>query len=262
MSQTDSHEENEHLDYEGLAWLYNAHWEDFGGRAMPAIEGLLLPKLPAGAAILDVCCGPGHLARELSGRGYSVAGFDLSEAMLRFARANAPEAEFFRADARSFTLPPIHQAAISTFDSLNHLMHLEELAGVFRNVYAALAPGGLFLFDLNTEEGYRSFWEGSFNIVAGDHACIVRCDYDEQQRTAEFNITIFRLREHWERSDLRLTQRCHSEREVRSALRSAGFRDVRAYAYEPDEGLFPPDEEAVRLFFLCRKPRLRNAPSK
>ena len=124
--------------------------------------------------------------------------------MLRFARENAPTAEFIVADARPFKLPDSYHAVTSTFDSLNHIMTLEELTSVFHNVYATLRQGGLFLFDLNMEEGYKISWQDSFDIIEGDHVCITRTSYRPGERTARFDVTIFRWQEGWQRSDLTL----------------------------------------------------------
>jgi hypothetical protein len=80
--------------------------------------------------------------------------------MLRFARANAPGAEPVLADARSFELPNIYEAVVSVYDSLYHVMSLQELGQVFARVRAALAPSRRFVFDLNTEEDYATKWGG------------------------------------------------------------------------------------------------------
>ena len=243
-----------HSDYDLFAWVYNRHWQDFGEQALPVIDELVLQELAPGSCILDLCCGAGQLAQELVVRGYLVSGLDGSGEMLRFARENAPGAEFILGDARTFRLPSVYHAVISTFDSLNHIMSLAELTAVFCNVYAALRADGLFLFDLNTEEGYVSFWEGSFGIVEDDHACVVRSSYYPEERRAQFDVTIFRLQDGWQRSDLTLPQRCYSESEVRAALKTAGFIQIRTYGYDIEQGLTALTEEAHRVFFLCRKP--------
>ena len=70
-------------------------------------------------ACSTLCCGTGRVAAELTARGLSVTGLDISEEMLAYARRNAPAAEFVAADARAFALPPPFDAAISTFDRVN-----------------------------------------------------------------------------------------------------------------------------------------------
>jgi len=243
-------------DYDRFAWVYNKHWgKDFAQQVLPILENLVLRHLPAKASILDLCCGTGQIARALIGCGYQVTGLDGSKEMLRFARENAPTGKFIVADARSFKLPDVYQAIISTFDSLNHIMTLEELTRVFRNVYAALQQGGPFFFDLNMEEGYKTCWNDNFGIAEEDHVCVTRLNYHPGERTAQFDTTIFYLQEgEWQRSDLTLLQKCYLEAEVQSALAAAGFIDIRAYAYDEQIGLTELTKEAERAFFICRKP--------
>src|SRR2546427_11939030 len=91
-------------DYALLADIYRRHWGDFSQRVMPVLDRLLLHELPAGARLLDVCCGAGHLAALLSARGFRVTGLDGSAEMTRRARANAPGVLFLVDDARAFSL--------------------------------------------------------------------------------------------------------------------------------------------------------------
>lgn len=242
-------------DYDGFAWVYNKHWgQNFTQPVLLILDNLLLHRIPAGARVLDLCCGTGQLAQALTARGYHVTGLDGSEEMLRFARDNAPAGEFILTDARSFKLPDLYHMVVSTFDSLNHIMTLEELTSVFRNVYASLKGGGLFLFDLNMEEGYKLCWNDSYGIVEDDHVCVIRTGYRPEERTARFDTTIFYLQDGWQRSDLTFWQKCYSEAEVRSALKVAGFIEIRCYAYDELGNLTELTRQAERAFFVCRKP--------
>ena len=49
-------------------------------------------KLPSGAAILDIGCGPGHYSRCLAQRGYQVTGLDIAPSFISYARAWAERA--------------------------------------------------------------------------------------------------------------------------------------------------------------------------
>ena len=242
-------------DYDRFARVYNKYWGGgFTERVLPVLENLVLQHLPAGASILDLCCGTGQLARVLTTLQYQLTGLDGSEEMLRFARENAPAGEFILGDARSFKLPEVYHAVISTFDSLNHIMTLEELTSVFSNVYAALRQGGIFFFDLNMEEGYKTTWHDSFGVVEDDIVCIVRSSYRPEERTAQFDATIFYRQEEWQRSDLTLLQKCYSEKEVRSALETAGFIEIRTFDYDRQRGLAELTKTTERAFFVCQKP--------
>lgn len=245
---------NRYSGYDRFAWIYNKHWGNtFTATGLQVMEALLLPHIPAGASILDLCCGTGQLAQALTKRGYRVTGLDVSEEMIRFARENAPGAEFIVDNACSFKLPAIYHAVVSAFDSLNHIMSLEELTSVFGNVFTALQAGGRFLFDLNTEEGLQ-MWDDNFGIVEEDHVCVVQTHYVPLERMAQFEATIFYLQDEWQRADVRLTQKCYSEVEVKSALETAGFTGINAYAYNEEWALAELTEDAGRAFFTCQKP--------
>lgn len=242
--------EARYSDYDRFAGMYNEHWgQPFAERVLPIVDRLLLRHLPANARVLDVCCGTGQLAQALVARGYRVTGVEGSEEMLRFARQNAPGVEFILEDARAFQLSAEYDGALSTYDSLNHIMSLGELASAFRNVHAALVPGGRFMFDLNMEDGYKARWRGSYAIVRDDHVCIVVASYGPNEKVGRNDITMFRREGTWKRSDLTLRQRCYAEEDVRSALKGAGFAEVQTHDGRRDLNL---SGDVGRTFFACR----------
>ncbi len=240
-------------DYDPFAWVYNQQWgPEFAGRVLPVIQKLVLSKLQAEARILDLACGTGQLAQALAERGYRVTGLDGSEEMILYARLNAPTAEFVVDDVRTFQVSEPFRAVLSTYDSLNHIMSPKELLKVFSNVYAGLQVNGLFLFDLNMEEGYRERWRGSFGIVEDDYVCVVRSRFDPDAGVARASITIFRPKDGgWGRTDLELLQRCYSEGQVVSLLEEAGFDAVEAFDAQADLGW---SRNPGRGFFRARKP--------
>jgi len=226
-------------DYDKFAWIYNKYWgSNIIALIMPIIENLILRNLSEGARILDLCCGTGQLAQVLSAMRYRVTGIDGSADMLTLARQNAPSVDFIQSDARSFKLPHKYQAVISTYDSLNHIMSVEELTEVFTNVHRTLRKGGKFLFDLSMEEGYKAVWNDNFSIVRDNH---------------RYDVTIFHKNDTWQRADVKLYQKCYSEAEIRTAINEAGFADVELYGYDGQSGVVDLAKKAERVFFLCKK---------
>lgn len=238
--------------YDRFAWIYNRHWgSDFTEEALDVLSKLVLKRIPARSNVLDLCCGTGQLASELSTRGYSVTGVDGSAQMLRFARKNALKCRFLQADATRFRTTERFDLVVSTYDSLNHVMKLGQLREVFRRVFDALKDGGLFLFDLNMDEGFKTRWRGSYAIVEADHVCAIRLSYDSVRRTGRFRITMFfRKRRAWARSNLTLEERCYEASEVVQSLMVAGFTKVRSLDSKRNLKL----REVGRTFFLAEKP--------
>ncbi|MFN8374529.1 MAG: class I SAM-dependent methyltransferase [Anaerolineae bacterium] len=237
-------------DYDRFAWVYNLHWGSFSVRVVPILEKLLLPHLSPESHILDLCCGTGQLAHDLTQRGYKVTGIDGSPEMLHFARHNAPAADFISSDARTFSTDAQYHAVVSVFDSLNHVLELAELTNVFRNVFAALVPQGLFLFDLNMESGFVARWRGTFAIVRDDHVVVARSAYNAELKEGVMDFTLFRLEENWQRTDIHLTQRAYIERDITQALALVGFSDIKTYDAEHDLAF---TGNPGRTFFVCRK---------
>jgi SAM-dependent methyltransferase len=238
-------------DYDRFAWFYNKYWGDEYSRpALSIFNILLFPHLPHGCRILDLCCGTGQIAQGLIERGFRVTGIDGSPAMLKFARGNAPQAEFIHGDARSFKLPRVYHGVISAFDSLNHIMKIEELKKVFHNTHTVLLDDGLFLFDLNIEDE-SEILGNTLDLVGEDHACIVRSSYDAHEKLKRYDVTMFRQENgSYERSDLTLIQRYYESAEVISALSDAGFTRVRTYEARREFGFTLSDG---RMFYLAGK---------
>jgi SAM-dependent methyltransferase len=244
-------------DYDNFAWMYNRHWGSrFTPGALAVLGELVLPEIPAGAAILDLCCGTGQLAGYLSEAGYDVTGIDGSEEMLKYAGENAPVVDFMCDDARTFNLSPSFDLVTSFFDSLNHVMTIEELAYVFKNVYRCLLEEGLFIFDMNLEPGFLDKWQGYYGIIEDDHVCLFPQSYDAGKRVARFDATMFRLTDYWYRSDVTLLQKCYSVDEITAALSEAGFSILDTFEYTLEKGRKDLTADSGRAFFLCEKNRL------
>ncbi|GMA38493.1 DUF480 domain-containing protein [Mobilicoccus caccae] len=95
--------------------------------------------------ILEVGCGPGHVAAELARSGAQVTGRDISARMIDLATAAHPEVSFEVGDLRRVMRPPTAQgwAAIVAWYALCHLAP-SELPETIAGLARALRPGGVF----------------------------------------------------------------------------------------------------------------------
>ena len=102
-------------------------------------------------AVLDVCCGTGLMAAELTELGYRVVGVDRSPAMLTRARQLlGPDAVLTQQTLPELTIGGVFDAAISTFDGLNYLSP-GDVGLTFSALGRRLRPGGWLVFDLHTD---------------------------------------------------------------------------------------------------------------
>jgi SAM-dependent methyltransferase len=218
--------------YDDFAWFYNRYWsEEFHSLAFPILERIWLPRLPRKGRVLDVCCGTGYLAGLLAARGYRVTGIDASAEMIAYARQNVPAAAFQVADASRFHVLGKFDGAVSTFDSLNHILNPEELDAAFRRIAAALKPGAPFAFDMLLESAYQTNWTDAFSLVRDDHVLVLSgSGFDFRTRLAQCRITMFRLLDGlWRRSDVEVRERCYTTSEIDAALSRAGFSQTACY---------------------------------
>lgn len=212
--------------------MYHAFWADwYLPAAMLALDKLLFSKVRPGESVLDVCCGSGHVTKELVARGYAVTGVDLSEALIAKARQQLPQAAFYVQDVRELSLGQRFDAALSTFDSFNHLLSLADLRNAFVRVHRHLKNGGLFVFDMNSEQAYFVDLRQWAAMVGENSVGLVRGTYDPKIKRACTDLIWFEREGQstcWTQRRSTVEQQCYSQEEILSALAESGFKDADA----------------------------------
>lgn len=237
-------------NYDPFALIYNRYWgPKYAEYALETLN-LLIPPLPRGARVLDLCCGSGQTTARLVDNGFVVTGIDNSSSLLSLARSNAPGAAFEFADAQSFNIRAQFDLVISLNDSLNHLVNDEELAAAFRCVANSLVTGGCFLFDLNLKHKYATSWAASMSFIESDLVCAIVSASDLERKLATFNAAVFtKTRGSWSRQDAHLRQTWYEPESVKSTLRRCGFDDIRV----TDRKGKALKDNADKAFFTCSK---------
>jgi SAM-dependent methyltransferase len=237
--------------YDDFAWFYNRYFGDrFLGVHERVLRDLFATRVKRERSVLDLACGTGQISQWLSREGYKVTGIDGSRQMLEHAQKNAPDATFLARDIRDFKIINMFHAALCTFDSINHVMSLQELTNVFNNVYGALRGGGLFVFDVNTDDGFKARWNGTSSIIAKDHVLASESSYDPKRREGKYVFAAFpRQKRRWQRVDVVIQEKAYSQVEIERRLAKSLFKSIRAYDAQRDFKL----KEVGRLFFVCEK---------
>jgi 2-polyprenyl-3-methyl-5-hydroxy-6-metoxy-1,4-benzoquinol methylase len=94
VSGTPARDPSAEAFFRAVAPAWSGHYRAGGALAerVPIFAAALEARVPPPAAILDFGCGSGEIARHLVERGWRVTGCDITEAMIRAARAADPEA--------------------------------------------------------------------------------------------------------------------------------------------------------------------------
>jgi SAM-dependent methyltransferase len=183
-----------------------------------------------GRRALDLACGTGKSTMPLLSRGYSVLACDISEGMVREARRKYPEhaAAFQIADMRSLPALGEFDLVLCLDDAVNYLLSEEDLEAAFASVAGALAPDGVFAFDLNALATYRTSFtraivretDGFFFTWIGEGTPALQAG-----ETASATVEVFAERADglWERRSSRHVQRHHGAQRVGDALARAGL---------------------------------------
>ena len=104
-----------------------------------------------GGPVLEIGCGTGRALLPVARAGFACVGLDASPAMLDALRAKEPPVNLRLVQARmqDFDLAPERFRLIfSAFRPLQHLYTVEDQLACLGCVRRALAPGGLFAFDV------------------------------------------------------------------------------------------------------------------
>lgn len=231
--------------YRYLSRYYDARWGDFCLQYVPVIQALLAERGIFSARILDLACGTGNLVQALAGFGHTVSGLDASPEMVRIARKKAPDIKFTTGDMLSLDAVEEYDIVTCVFDSLNYLRRLPEVRTLFRNVAAALKPGGRFLFDATTVLMYRHQAGSAESRSVDGQLIIEETVYNTRYRlaTTTFSFPDGSFEIH--------RQRPYSYEILAPRLEQAGLRVIARFSWLPD---MPYSPQSPRFHVIAEKP--------
>lgn len=176
--------------------------------------------------VADLGCGTGELTLMLTQAGYDMMGIDQSEEMLCVVRDKAEQLGLsgrlllLRQDLLSLDLYGTIRAAVSTFDTFNHIPDLEK---VIANAGFFMEKGGVLLFDMNTPYKHQQvLGENEFTFEEEDAACVWRNHYNAQERKVEITVDIdyHETGEHFHEA---FSEYTYDLETIRAALERHGF---------------------------------------
>lgn len=211
--------------------------------------------------LLDLACGTGSLSLEMVNLGYDTIGVDGSAEMLSLAMEKKVNRQadilFLCQDMEQLDLYGTVDAAICALDSLNHITDPKAVQRVFDRVSLFLAPGGVFVFDVNSPYKHREILAGhTFVYDCGDLYCVWQNSCTDGE-TVDISLDIFAQEDEdggfWRYSEA-FAERAYSHEQIMEFLQKSGMELLAVYG---DDTWEPPAETAQRLIYVAVQPNPR-----
>ncbi len=233
-----------HVDYAGWARHLRRLWRSVRGRGTSP------------SRVLEIAAGTCRLASPPLFPGAFAVHSDLSPAMLaEAARRNGNPPSRAACDARALPFrPESFDLALMVYDSLNYLLRAEDVRRAMDEAFRALAPGGVFLFDVTTATCSRRWFADTLDFQETDAGAVVRHSrYDAGTRLQLNLFTFFALAPdgRYIRAEEVHRQRVWPAAFLKKTAREAGF-SVRACL--ADFTLEPGTDRHERLHFVLQRP--------
>ena len=157
----------EHAGWQRAAARYNG---TFAQATAPFVAPLLdAAGVAANQRVLDLACGPGHVAAAAAVRGAIAHGLDFSAAMVGIARNAYPEIAVTEGDAEDL---PYADGAFDAVVSSFGIHHVPRPDAALAECSRVLAPGGHVAFTVWALPAQNVAWALVFDAIArhGDRA--------------------------------------------------------------------------------------------
>ena len=206
--------------------------------------------------LLDLACGTGSMAVELSKMGYEVIATDASPDMLMEAQNKAYDNEqsimFLCQRMEETDLYGTVRAVVCALDSINHLPDYDTMAKTFDVLKNFVDDGGIMVFDVNTLYKHRNvLGNNTFVYDEKNVFCVWQNHLLQDERTVNINLDFFcKNGELYERFNENFNETAFTDEEITSAVESAGFRVLERLADMTEN---KPDDTTERIYYVIRR---------
>jgi len=239
--------------------IFESRPDGFARRLAPKIRRFY-EQTETGASnrdVLDLACGSGQLAAHFLEHGYRVVSLDRSLHMLRHAReacasyVDDGRALFLEGDASDFQVDRRFGLVTCTFNGLNHLASLADVTRCLKCVNEALAPGGCFVFDIDTPRGLRETVD-TMLIHDTDEEIIVRKRLFDGERVILYASGCFAHNGAWHRYRETIRKIVIDPEELRRAMSDLGWSSVEYFDEDLTQPVADPNDGKV-AYGVARK---------
>lgn len=203
-------------DYKGWVDFIIGIFDDFG--------------IKNNAKVLETACGTGNISFLLNRAGYKLTATDKSEEMLNIAvekcRKNGQKINFAAADMTKLNFDSYFDALLCCCDGVNYLSKIQ-VKEFFSGAYNSLKSGGIFIFDISTEDKLKNILANNvFCDETDDFAYIWKNDFDGEKCKAELTVFSKKEGDMFIRTDEYHELFAHNESFITNEMKNAGFTDI------------------------------------
>jgi len=212
---------------QNLAYIHDIGFRDYAIKSAPSILQILNQNKIHEGLVVDLGCGSGLSAQELTKANYHVLGVDISQSMIDIAKKRVPDAKFLVDSLFQVEIPPCN-AVISIGECLNYLFdrnnNTQTLVNLFQRIHQALITGGVFIFDIAEPGQVKNGTTQGF--TSGENwVVMVEKEEDVNQKILTRRIITFRqVGENYKRDDEIHHLQLYPGTEVEKNLRQIGFQ--------------------------------------
>ncbi len=243
--------------YNNFAYVYDkltldidySKWADY-------VEQIIRKNNPEARMILELGCGTGSFGIEMAKRGYDMICLDLSSDMLDCASEKAKSDNldilFLNQDMSSFELYGTVDVIVCLLDSFNYLTKQEQVRKMFRLVHNYLNPGGLFIFDINTQYKFENTLSNNLFYEIGEEVTYLwENEYNSKTKKARFDLTFF-IKEGslYKRFDETHFEKAYSNEEIMEFINKSELKILAVYE---NLKFKKPSVKSERNFYVCKK---------
>jgi SAM-dependent methyltransferase len=212
-----------------------------------------------GRRVLELACGTAQVSSRFVAAGYDAYACDISAEMLENADKRLQKPKLYQA-ALTDPIPIVNpDLIICVFDSINYLTRAADLISCFREVAKALAPGGIFIFDISTMLNSMENFSDDCNIHRGSGEMMVHEAYYEpgkRNQVSRLELFLENGVSYVHKSE-KHQQRVYMASEIADIIRESGLKLIAVHSTDNKVNYYPGkmrglDHRHYRLFFVVK----------
>lgn len=216
--------------YKVFSKLYDKFMEfsDYGAWEKQ-VEELIREGQPNGKRLLDIGCGTGELLLRMT-KNYQCDGMDLSEGMLKIAQRKLKhrEVKLFLGDMVEFDTGYKYDIMVSLFDTVNHMVSVEELESHLKSVSNSLNDGGVYIFDVVDREFMNEMFPGgAFVDNRKDITCIWEHEIEEGIDYIDATYFLKNSKGSWDKLTESYSKKIFSEEELKKTITKTDLKLIK-----------------------------------